>query len=301
MAWSFETVAGPFKGALGGLAWDGAGMLFTAIAEEKLLRYSPESGKVEELRKYTNGTSAIAVARDGVIYGCQGLSRRVIRCLPDGTAATTQTTLDGKYHNQPADLAIDRAGRIWFADAHGEQLASGPQIFPYLDHASVLRLDRNARGAWTIRRLTYDTAAPRAHLLSADEATLFVSENHRLPGGARELRAYPVRDDDTLGQATVLLTFGADHRGSQRGIEGMCLDDAGNIVACAGAKRAGPGPTVYVISPSGLVLEGHALPADLPTKCAFGDRDLASLYVATGDGVLLRAGNTGRRGRMSAG
>src|SRR3712207_8640312 len=39
-----------------------------------------------------------------------------------------------------------------------------------------------------------------------------------------ELRAYPVLEDDTLGPPIVLHTFGADHRGIHRGIEGMCID-----------------------------------------------------------------------------
>ena len=90
--------------------------------------------------------------------------------------------------------------------------------------------------------------------------------------------------------------FGSDHQGPHRGIEGLCLDSDGNIVACAGAKGAGAGPMVYVISPQGAVLESHALPGDLPAKCAFGDSDLSSLYVTTGEGALYRAKSTGRRG-----
>ena len=59
--------------------------------------------------------------------------------------------------------------------------------------------------------------------------------------GTRELRAYPLRDDDTLGSSTVLHTFGEDSRGVQRGVDGMCLDTEGNIIACAGWREAGPG------------------------------------------------------------
>ena len=86
MNWTFETVAGPFRGALGGLAWDGKGMLFTAVGEQRLLRYLPQSGTVEEVRKYTNGVNGIALGPESDIFGCQGLSRRIIRFLPDGSA-----------------------------------------------------------------------------------------------------------------------------------------------------------------------------------------------------------------------
>ena len=113
--------------------------------------------------------------------------------------------------------------------------------------------------------------------------------------GPRELRVYPIRGGG-VGPYTVLRTFGADHRGPHRGIEGMCLDREGNIVACGGWKHSGPGPLIYVFSPSGAVLETHPLPTDLPMRCAFGDSDLESLYVTTGGGHLYRAKATGRGG-----
>jgi sugar lactone lactonase YvrE len=120
-----------------------------------------------------------------------------------------------------------------------------------------------------------------------DEGTLYVAEGDAGPNGPRELRAYPIRNDGSVGPYTVLHTFGADHRG---------LDSEGNIVACAGWRRSGPGPLIYVFSPSGAVLETHPVPADLPMRCAFGDADLESLYVTTGEGHLYRAKATGRRG-----
>jgi gluconolactonase len=160
----------------------------------------------------------------------------------------------------------------------------------------VLRLERNERRAWTIRRITYDTEAPRAVLLSADESTLYVADGDVDKKSPRELRAYPIGSDGTVGTYRVLHTFGADHRGAHRGIEGMCLDTEGNIVACAGWQRSGPGPLIYVFSPNGAVLETHPLPADLPMRCAFGDSDSGSLYVTTGEGHLYRAKATGRNG-----
>ena len=53
--------------------------------------------------------------------------------------------------------------------------------------------------------------------------------------GQRELRAYPILDDDTLGDYELLHNFYP-----HRGIDGMCLDAEGNIVGYRrlGAKRA---------------------------------------------------------------
>ena len=282
----FERVAGPFQGPTGGLAWDGSGMLFAAVAEGRILRYDPRSGNASELRKYTNRTNGIAFAPDGALYGCQESSRRVIRFAEDGSTATTGYLLDGCYHNHPNNLAVDSRGRVWFSDPKSEVRASGPQIFPPLAHASVLRLEIDPfRKLWSLRRMTFDTVAPRAVALSPDEATLYVAETDNAPTGKRELRAYPVLPDDTLGAHTVLHAFGRDHRGEHRGIEGMCTDGEGNIVACAGWRKSGPGPLVYVFASGGAVVESYPLPFDQPMNCAFGD---AELYVTTAGGELWR-------------
>ena len=95
-------------------------------------------------------------------------------------------------------------------------------------------------------------------------------------------------------------TFAAEGRHADRGIAGMCLDGDGNVIACAGSHRSGPGPLIYVFAPGGAVLETIAFPEDLPMRCAFGGRDLADLYVTTGGGHLYRIGNF-RKGFKHAG
>jgi gluconolactonase len=297
MTWSFELAAGPYEGATAGLAWDGSGMLFSAMDEGRILRFDPVTRAVTELRRYTNRTSGIAFGPDRVLYGCQELGRRIVAFMPNGSAPPTAWKLDGRFHNYPCDLAVDRAGRVWFADPYTTRPARG-QIAP-LDHASELRLERDEKREWTIRRMTRDTVAPRAVLLSADERSLYLAEGEPGTAGPRELRCYPILADGTLGRPAVLHAFGTDRRGSHRGIEGMCLDRDGNIVACAGWSRSGPGPLIYVFSPTGAVLETHPAPADLPMRCAFGDDGLESLYVTTMGGHLYRSQATGRCGARS--
>lgn len=292
MAWNFERVAGPYKGSTGGLAWDGKTMLFSAVQEERLLRFDPDTGKVTDFRRYTGRTNGIAIGPEGAMYGAQEGGRRVIRFMPDGSTAPTSDLLDGKHHNQPTDLMVDGRGRVWFADAYNSTPPYGPPVFPFLDHASVLRLERDERRAWKLKRVTRDTKGVHAVLLSADEKTLYVAEGDAEREGPRELRAYPVQADGSVGLCAILYAF----REGDRGIEGMCLDSEGTIVACGGWKKNGPGPLVYVFSPSGAVLETHPAPADLPMRCAFGDAGLTSLYLTAGDGGLYRARATGRRG-----
>ena len=293
--WKFELVAGPFNGATEGPVWDGKTVLFSVPAENRILSYDPPSGNVTEFRRFTNRTKGLAFSPDGLLYGCQSGSRRVVRFNPDGSTSPLADRLDGHFHNHPHDLTIDRKGRIWFTDPYDPIPAPGPQLHGPLEHASVLLLDRRPDRSWHIRRMTYDTSSPMAIALSRDEKILYVSET----GGEdkRELRAYPVHEDGSLGTYTVLHTFGSDHRGPHRGISGMSLDSEGHIIACAGWEKSGPGALIYVFSPSGRVIETHPAP-DSPTNCAFGDEDMTTLYVTTATGHLYRARSTGRQGRL---
>ena len=292
MAWNFELVAGPYKGRTGGLAWDGKAMLFSAVTEERVLRFDPVTAKAENFRRWTGRVNGIAIAKDGTVFGAQEGGRRVIQFLNDGSATAVTEFLDGKRHNQPTDVIVDSKGRVWIADPYNMQPPYGPPTAPYLDHASVLRNDPVGPGLWRLSCLTHDTAGPRSVLLSADEQTLYVADGDVERGDICQLFAYPVTPRGSLGPTKTLLTFSA----MERGIEGMCLDADGNIIACMGWQKSGASPALVVVSPGGTILETHPAPADAPMRCAFGDADLGSLYVTAGDGGLYRAKGIGRRG-----
>jgi len=292
MTWNFERVAGPFKGRTGGLAWDGAGMLFSAVGEERVLRFDPKTGKAGEFRRYTGRVNGLAIAADGTVYGAQEGGRRIVRFLKDGSTASAPDLLDGQHHNQPTDVIVDGKGRVWFTDPYNAQPPYGPPVYPMLDHASVLRLEFAGTGGGKLTRVTHDTCGPRSLLLSIDEGTLFVADGDMERGDMCQLFAYAVRPDGSVGAGKSLLAFAP----MERGIEGMCLDSEGNIVACAGWKKAGLGAQIHVVSPGGTVLESHPAPADMPMRCAFGDSGLDSLYVTAADGCLYRAKAIGRRG-----
>ena len=294
--------AGPFGSPLDGPVWDGDALLFTHrsipanSADNRILRYDPSNGETTDFRRWTNQTIGLGYSRTGTLYRCQWAGLRLVRFNRDGTTSALSHKIGGVYHNKPKDLVVDAQERIWFCDPHGDlRTAIYPQIHDKLDHASVLRLQTPEAPDSPIQRMTFDTDAPSAVLLSQDEGTLYVAESSMELGGTRELRAYPILIDGTLGKYTVMHTFGADSRGPHLGISGMCLDSEGNILACAGSSQIGPGSLVYVFSPEGRVLETHPAPEGA-TNCAFGDSDLTTLYLTTKSGNLYRAANTGHTG-----
>ena len=137
-------------------------------------------------------------------------------------------------------------------------------------------------------RVTFDNTQPNGILVSPDQKTLYVAESNYTKGITRELRAYPINEDGTLGKYTNLFTWGEDHHGVHRAIDGMCLDIDGNIVATNGWEVAGPGAMITIFSPTGRVLEMHPVPAIRPTNCCFGGPDMTTLFVTTTQGHLFK-------------
>jgi gluconolactonase len=289
MQWKFELLRKPSAVPLTeGPVWDGENIYFTHIRASCIMRYDPRSGAITEWRTGTNRTNGLAFDAQGRLFGCCSGGRAIVRFDPDGKNVVIADRLDGKKLSTPNDLAIDRKGRIWFTNPVNEGNWDKTEI-EELDHRSVLRADPQKDGKYAVTRVTFDTTQPNGILVSRDQTTLYVAESGSKRGIARELRAYPIHEDGSLGTFRTLFTWGEDAKGVHRGIDGMCLDAEGNIVATAGYEEAGSGPMIYVFAPTGRVLETHPLPSVRPTNCCFGGADLTTLFVTTGEGHFFKA------------
>lgn len=288
MEWQFRVVAGPF-GFTEGPAWDGEALLVSDIPTSRILRVDPATGESRTYREGTFNGNGLMFGRRGHLYGCQGGDgRRVVRYEADGGVTVVADSYEGKRLNSPNDLAFDSQGRLWFTDPRYGDFRDDME----LDHESVFRADPQPDGSWSLTRMTFDTTRPNGLLVRPDGRTLYVAQSEYGEDRKRELRAYPVREDGTLGPHHVLHNFYP-----HRGIDGMCLDAEGNIVATAGWQESGPGPMIYVFAPNGRVLETHPVPFDRPTNCTWGGPDLRTLFVTTGTGHVL-AVETERKGYL---
>ena len=287
----FTIVAGPLGGVAEGPAWDGEKLLFTHIPASRVLAFDPNTRLTSIYREGTNWCNGTMFDAEGRYYGCEGGARRVVRydgppSLDAEGAVVLTDNFEGKRFNIPNDLAIDDTGRVWFTDpfyedAGGEWTKDRTDM--ELDHESVYRLDPNGDGTYSsAERVTFDTTRPNGLLFNLDHSILYVAQSGRNLDEKRQLRAYAVQPDGSLGEGKVLHEFG-----DWRGIDGMVLDTDGNIWATAGTAAGGPGPSVYVFSAQGEVIDRHPLPVDLPTNCTFAGPDLSDLYVTTIGGHLL--------------
>ncbi|MFN8446748.1 MAG: SMP-30/gluconolactonase/LRE family protein [Caldilineaceae bacterium] len=296
MSWQFEQMVPPIE-LTEGPAWDGSGLLFTNIPKSRILRWDPATQQLSEFRTGTNRCNGLMFDHEGQLYGCEGgwpetpeIGRRIVRYETDGSTTVICDRYQGKRFNSPNDLAIDQQGRIWFTDPRYGEMRHDME----LEHESIYRVDPLLGGGWAEPvRVTFDTTAPNGLLVSPDQKRLYVAQSKYGDGQKRELRAYPILEDGSLGQHQVLHNFYP-----HRGIDGMCLDTEGNLVATAGWEVSGPGGMIYVFAPNGRVLETHPVPCERPTNCTFGDADLRTLYVTSIQGHLLRA-RTERQGLLN--
>ena len=289
-AWEWELIA-EHDSLTEGPTWDGSGLLYNQCYAATTYRWDPQSGESEVWRTDTGQANGMKFDRSGRLFACEGGANRVVEINashPAEDPSVIADNLDGAKINMPNDLDIDGQGRIYFSDPN---YSDNPNNLP---HESVYLAEHIFGGNWTVKRVTFDTNRPNGVLLSADQSVLYVAESPILDHLRRQLRAYPVNSDGTLGNKTVLFDFG-----SGRGIDGMALTTDDHILATAGSSSAGPGSAIYVFQPDGLVLSTHRTPADSPTNCTFGGPSLNILYVTFATGHVYQVKNTGMTGHLA--
>lgn len=287
MPWKFERVIDDLGRLTEGPAWDGEGLYFSHIINGEIYKYLPKEDKAVLKFENTEGGNGLKFGPDGNLYACSMDGQRIDRYERDGSRTVIADRCDGQPLNAPNDLAFDGKGKLWFSNPQYEDFKGGT----VLDHASVHRTEPTTESR-EASRMTYDTTKPNGLLASKDQSELYVAEgSNDETHNNFQLRAYSIEGDD-LGDYRVLHTFHP-----HRGIDGMCLDEDGNIIGCAGSDASGPGPMLYVFDPDGRVLETHPYPNGKPTNCTFGGPDLSTIYVADGNGGLFRA-ETDRRGLL---
>ena len=274
-----------------GPVWDGSGLLYNECYANTTFRWDPKTGESITWRENTGQANGMTFDRQGQLFVCEGDAHRVTQVdaeNPNAEPAVISGAFGGATMNWPNDLAVDSQGRVFFSDPN---YTDGPGN---LDHESVYMAEHTFGGNWNTLRVTFDTKKPNGVLLSIDQKVLYVAESTHDIADTRQLRAYAVNDNGTLGDHVVLHEFG---RG--RGIDGMTLTSSGTIVATAGSSTWGPGPMMYEFEPSGRVVRTHPAPADNPTNCTYGGSSLGTLFVTFAGGEVYQVDDTGHTGHLA--
>lgn len=266
----------------------------------------PPGGTPRIFREPSNMAAGLAidaqdrlVAAEGADYGGRRVS---VTDLRSGGYRVVAYFHENRQFNAPNDVAIDRAGRIFFSDLR----LFGPETIEQRINA-VYRLDppeANAKGLWPVSRILGNDAKMNGIELSPDGRTLYVG--HCDPGtnalgeqgkpaldrtGAGGLVAYPLDAAGRPGAPRVLLDL--EKAGC---VDGMTTDVDGNLYLALPSAPSGPG--IYVMTPDGALVARLTLPnRESPVNVGFGrGPEAGTLYVATvgvGKVYRLRTGKVG--------
>lgn len=235
-----------------GPAWDyrtpGA-LYFSDIPRTQILKVDAD-GKVTVYRDSSGGSNGLMFDAKGRLVACEGKARRMSRTEADGKIHVLADAYQGKKLNSPNDLAIGVDGSVYFTDPRYGRRDDLEQA-----KERVYRIAPDG----TVTAVATDTVKCNGIAIAPDARTLYVADN-----GAKNVRAYPLKADGTLGGGQVIakLTGGPD---------GMCVDAVGRLYV------TGPGG-IWVFTPAGRKL-GIIPTPEHPANCCFGGADLQTLYI----------------------
>jgi gluconolactonase len=254
---------------------------FTNMQASKILRWDPVSEELEVFRENTNKANGLLFDPQGRLLACEGAAGRVTRMdVESGEIEVLADSYDGLPLDPPNDLCLDSQGRIYFSSRPATNVPSRGNVI------AVYRIDPNG----TLNRLLAwpEVHMPNGIVLSPDERTLYLVESHREAGHHRDIRAFDLAPDGTLGNQRLFVDFYPGRSG-----DGMCVDEQGNLYVAAGLHALREGsetlatrPGIHVFSPQGELLAYRQTPMDSVTNCTFGGDDLQTLYATAGRYLL---------------
>jgi gluconolactonase len=244
---------------------DGRYVLWSDIPNNRMMRWTEETGKVSVYRQPSNYSNGNTRDKQGRLITCEHDSRRVTRTEYDGTITVLMDHYQGKPLNAPNDVVVHSNGSIWFTDP-GYGILSN-----YEGHVAKLELPTNVY-------------RPNGLCFSPDEKKLYIVDTGPGAGKPHPIRVFDVVDGRRLANGRLFCDMG---KGSSDGIR---CDVEGNVWSAAG--WAGEGyDGVHVFAPDGTLIGKILLPETCANLCFGGvkrnrlfmvaSQSLYSLFVNT--------------------
>ncbi|MDA0195948.1 MAG: SMP-30/gluconolactonase/LRE family protein [Bacteroidetes bacterium] len=255
---------------------------FTDIPSNRIFRLST-NGVLTTFREGSNQANGLVFDIEGRLIACEGGDdknpARITRTdLKSGKVEVIAQWFEGKRISKPNDVTIDGKGRVYFTDRlSGEVTADQTGVM------AVYRIDVNG----SIERILSEPEiiSPNGLIISPDDKTFYLVE---AGSKASLIRSYDLTPEGTVSNMRVFYDFGKGTRSA----DGISIDTEGNVYAAAGLNRIRGAETlatkagIYVIAPSGELIEFIPIPGDTITNCAFGGPDMKTLYITTGMSLL---------------
>jgi len=273
---AIERIATGFRWAEGPVWFrDGNYLIFSDIANNRMLRWLEEDGHLSVFRVPSNYTNGNTRDREGRLISCEHDTQRVTRTELDGRITVLIDRYEGKRLNAPNDVVVSSDGAVWFTDP-GYGIDG-----PYEGHKADAELPRNVyrldprSGVATV--VAGDFTRPNGIGFSPDESRLYVVDTGITHGGPSHIRVFDV-DGVRLRHGRV---FAEDFAPGMT--DGLRCDVDGNVWCSVGwGDPAHDGVRCY--APSGDLIGKIHLPEGCANLC-FGGRKKDRLFMCASTSV----------------
>lgn len=216
----------------------------TARPEDRIERISSH-GTISTFMPHGDGLAGMMFGPDGRLYACKENTQQVVAFAPDGSMSVLTEGVDCR------DLAVDKAGGIYFTDLRGSKVG---------------HIDPKGNK----REMSSGSAEPTGIHLSPDQSVLYVADfAHRWVWSSQ------IQADGSLAQLGLFDRLEFDDSGYGSMAAGMTVDSLGYLYV---ATDLG----IQVCDEQGrvqLIIDSPS--SDSPTGIAFGGPDFQDLYVVS--------------------
>jgi gluconolactonase len=259
---------------------DGRYLLFSDLPNNRILRWTEESGEVSVFRSPSNYANGNTRDRQGRLITCEHDLRRVTRTEPDGKITVLTDRFQSKRLNAPNDVVVHSNGSIWFTDP-GYGILSN-----YEGHTDTFELSANVYrlnpSSGEIIVVADDFIRPNGLCFSPDEKLLYIVDTGQPKDKPQPVKVFNVSDGMKLTNGRLFCDMG------KGGSDGIRCDIDGNVWAAAGWGGEGY-DGVHIFSPDGKIIGKICLPEACANLCFGGEKrnrlfmtasqSLYSLYV----------------------
>ena len=260
-----------------GPRWRGDQLWFSDMHDERVLRFTPSTGALDEIARVPGKPSGLGWDADGALLVVSMDDRRLLRWSGGGADELTEVADLSSYTDRPINDMVVRPGGLAYIGGFGFDLHAGEAVRP-----TVLLAVDPATGAH--RAVADELGFPNGMVITADGRTLIVAESM-----AAQLSAFTIDDDGSLHGRRVWAPLAPAFP------DGICLDAEGCIWIASPGDRA-----CLRVREGGEVVDRVTTGDQMAIACALGGDDGRTLYVCTSRGIDPQKAKERRTGRIEA-